>query len=90
MTLYRLTFQTEILVDASDEREAERIGLENIEDEIGNGSIHLYSVKEITSEDQLLRGERGSLPWRNIQRNWAKEPELTVEEILKSRNRETR
>lgn len=86
MTLYRLTFQTEILVDASDECEAERIGLDNIEEEIGNGSIELYSVKEITSEDQLLRWERGSLPWRNIQRDWAKEPELTVKEILRGRN----
>ena len=86
MTLYRLTFQAEILVDASDEREAERIGLQNIEEEIGNGSIELYSVREITSEEQLLRAERGSLPWRNIQRDLAKEPELTVEEILKGRN----
>ena len=86
MTLYRLTFQTEILVDASDEREAERIGYNNLEEEIGNGNTNVYSIKEITAEDQLLRGERGSLPWRNIQRDWAKEPELTVEEILRGRN----
>jgi hypothetical protein len=86
MTLYRLTFQTEILVDASDEREAERIGYNNLEEKIGNGNTNVYSIKEITTEEQLLRGERGSLPWRNIQRDWAKEPELTVEEILKERS----
>ena len=81
MSLYRVTLQSEILIDCENEHEAERIAYSNIEYEIGNGNVQLYSIKEITSEEQLLRAERNSLPWRSRARD--REPERTVEEILR-------
>jgi hypothetical protein len=78
MALYRVTFQTEILVDCVDPREAESIGFRNLSEEIRSSSV--YKVEKIDSVDQLHREERGSLPWRARERSG--EPELRVEEIL--------
>ena len=80
MPIYRVTFQTELLVDCDDESEAERIGYDNLEEEVRNGFSDIISVRNITSSDQLRKGERGSLPWRSSERRG--EPELLVEEIL--------
>ena len=80
MKLYRVTFHTSILVEAPDEREAERIGDRNLECEVRNGGSEVWSTEELESEDQLHRDERGSLPWRSSDRR--EEPERTVDEIL--------
>jgi hypothetical protein len=78
--LYRVTFLTEILIDARDECEAERIGDRNLESEVRNCGSEVYRIEELKSVDQLRRVERGSLPWRATERGG--EPELLVEEIL--------
>jgi hypothetical protein len=80
MKLYRVTFHTEILVEANDEREAERIGDRNLESEVRNGSSEVWSTEYLESVLQLRRNEWGSLPWRSPERSM--EPELRVEEIL--------
>jgi len=78
MALYRVTFQTQIIVDCVDPHEAERIGFWNLSEEIRGSSV--YKVDKIDSVDQLHREEHGSLPWRAMERSG--EPELRVEEIL--------
>jgi hypothetical protein len=80
MPLYRVTFHTEILVEAQDEREAERIGDRNLGSEVMNGGSEVWNTEVLESVDQLRRDERGSLPWRSSERRG--EPELYVEEIL--------
>jgi len=80
MKLYRVTFHTELLVEANDEREAERIGDRNLESEVRNGSSEVWSTELLDHEKQLRRDERGSYPWRSSTRHG--EPELRVEEIL--------
>ena len=83
MPLYRVTFQTEILIDARDEREAERIGDRNLESEVRNCGSEVYRIEELKSVDQLHREEHGSLPWKA--RKKMDEPELRVEEILEGK-----
>ena len=78
MALYRVTYQTQIIVDCVDPHEAESIGFRNLPEEIRSSSV--YKVDKIDSVDQLHRDERGSLPWRSMERR--DEPELRVEEIL--------
>jgi hypothetical protein len=78
MALYRVTYQTQILVDCNNPLEAESIGFRNLREEIRSSSV--YKVDKIDSVDQLHREERGSLPWRSTERRG--EPELRVEEIL--------
>jgi len=80
MPLYRVTFQTSLLVEAHDELEATSIGFENLGDEVSNRSSELWRIESLESIDQLRREERGSLPWRSTERR--DEPELRVEEIL--------
>jgi len=81
MKLYRVTFQTSLLVEAQDDLEAERIGYKNIREE----ACKLSSIDEVKEEKQLRRSERNSLPWRSRARY--DEPELTVEQILKGASR---
>ncbi len=82
MKLYRVIFTTEMMVECEDERDAERIGYRCLIDEVRNGgSTTTYRVEEVRSVDELRRGERGSLPWRDSRRYG--EPEVRVEELLK-------
>ena len=82
MALYRITFHTSIIVESRDEREAQHIGYKNLVEEVRNGGSEPYHTEPITTVDQLHRGERGSYPWRDSQRDLNGEPEKTVEEIL--------
>lgn len=82
MALYRVTFTTDLLVEADSESEAIRIGDRNLPEEVTNRRAFGANVKHITSADQLFSDERGSLPWRDSQRNLNGEPEKTVDEIL--------
>lgn len=82
MPIYRVTFHTEVLVEANNEREAQRIGYHNLKEEVENGHSSLYTIDHITSVDQLRREERDCLPWRAMERNWKGEPERYIEEIL--------
>lgn len=81
MPIYRVTFTTEMLIDAENEGEAERIGYDHLVDEVGNGISEVLTVRSITSLDQLQKFEKGSLPWRSSARRG--EPEKTVGDILK-------
>ena len=82
MPIYRITFQTELLVDCETEGEAERIGFKHLEDEVRNGTSEVYLVEKLDSVDQLRRAERGSLPWRRYERNSMGESFYMVDEIL--------
>lgn len=77
MSIYRVTFETSLLVDCSNEKEAERIGLNFVNQEIPE----LISIESITRTDQLLDVEKGSLPWRSWD-SAADKLELKVEQIL--------
>jgi hypothetical protein len=80
MAIYRVTFTTDLLVEADTLPNAIRIGYANLEDEVKNGcSKHLQPVR-ITSVDQLKDGEHNSLPWRDPSRR--NDPELEVDKIL--------
>jgi hypothetical protein len=83
MKIYRLKFETEILVECETEEEAEKIGHSSVEYEVRNGMLELFSLEELESENDLQSYERGSLPWRSFKRR--DEPELTVDQILKAR-----
>lgn len=80
MTIYRVTFATDLLVEADVLSDAVHIGHANLEEEVRNRcSKHLQTVI-ITSVDQLQNGERRSLPWRDYARR--NEPEVDVNTIL--------
>lgn len=81
MPIYRVTFTTQLLVEAGSEKDAERIGSSCLVDEVRNGGSEVYRTEEITSPLSLLTRKRGSLPWRDWKR--VGEPEITVDEILK-------
>ena len=85
MPIYRVTFQTELLIDCENETEAEKIGYDNVDYEVRNGICDITSMKLIESANQLRRGEHNSLPWRANSRNWSHEPEKTVQQILESK-----
>lgn len=82
MPIYRVTFQTELLVDCDDEREAERIGFKHLEEEVGNRHSEVYRVEKLENLYELKRAERGSLPWRSEDRSNSGVPYRTVDEIL--------
>jgi len=48
MPIYRVTFQTEMLIDCENEGEAERIGYRNLPDEVGNGTTVRGSIVKTT------------------------------------------
>ena len=77
MKLYRVTFHTSLLVEAHDEKEAERVGYKNLK---GEDVSEIWSIEPVEEVKQLLREERGALPWRSPER--ANEPVACVEEIL--------
>lgn len=80
MAIYRVTFTTDLLVEADTLPNAIRIGYANLEEEVKNRcSKHLQPVR-ITSVDQLQDGEHRSLPWRDSSRK--DEPEMNVNAIL--------
>jgi hypothetical protein len=80
MAIYRVTFTTDLLVEADSLPNAIRIGYANLEEEVKNRfSKHLQPVR-ITSIDQLKDGEHNSLPWRDPSRR--NDPELEVEILL--------
>jgi len=80
MTIYRVTFTTDLLVEADTLSDAIHIGYANLEEEVKNRrSRHLQPVI-ITSVDQLQDGEHRSLPWRDYARR--NEPEVDVNTIL--------
>lgn len=81
MKLYRVTFQTEMMVECEDERDAERIGFKHLVDEVENRGSDVFSIKLLESPDEVRRWERGSLPWRSDDRRG--EPEVVVEELLR-------
>ena len=81
MKIYRVTFTTQLLVEAGSEEDAERIGSSFLSDEVRNGGSEVYRTEEITSPLGLLTRERGSLPWRDWKR--VGEPEITVDDILR-------
>lgn len=83
MPIYRVSFLTDLLVDCDNEKEAERIGFNHLIDEVDNRGSEVFSIKLLESPDQVRRWERGSLPWRDPQRDLRGEPEKPVEQILK-------
>lgn len=83
MAIYRVSFLTDLLVECDNEKEAERIGFNHLIDEVDNRGSDVFSIKLLESPDQVRRWERGSLPWRNSQRDHLGEPEKTVDQILK-------
>ena len=82
MAIYRISFLTELLVDCESEKEAERIGFNHLNEEVDNRGSEVFSIKLIESPEQIRRWEKGSLPWRDSQRDLRGEPEKPVEQIL--------
>lgn len=82
MAIYRVTFQTEMLIDCETEGEAERIGYHYLQDEVRNGS-NIYRIEKVETVNQLRRNEIGSLPWRDSY--MVGMPETRVEEILEAK-----
>lgn len=87
MPIYRVTFTTQLLVEAGSEEDAEWIGSYFLVDEVRNGGSEVYSIEEIRSPLSLLTRERGSLPWRDWKR--VGEPEVIVDDILQVRSSTT-
>lgn len=81
MALYRVTFETDIIVEANDEASAIKIGKCNLFEEARNELSKLSKIQIINSDSCLEQGEGYSLPWRDLSRSG--EAELTVFQILK-------
>ena len=81
MPIYRVTFTTQLLVEAGSEEDAERIGSYFLADEVRNGGSQAYATEEVRSTGDLLTRERGSLPWRDWK--MVGEPEVIVDDILR-------
>lgn len=80
MPIYRVTFHTNLLVECENENEAEKIGLQNLNDEIKNGLSSVFNICTIESSDELRAEESYSLPWRSNDRK--REPDRDVNDIL--------
>jgi hypothetical protein len=80
--IYRISFLTDLLVECESEKEAEMIGFKHLTDEVDNRGSEVFSIKLLESPDQVRRWERGSLPWRDTQRDLRGEPQKPVEQIL--------
>lgn len=82
MAIYRISFLTELLVECESEKEAEHIGFNHLIEEVDNRGSEVFSIKLLESPEQIRRWEKGSLPWRDSQRDLHGEPEKPVEQIL--------
>jgi isopentenyldiphosphate isomerase len=82
MTIYRVTFHIDLLVDCENEQDAKWIGYKNLPDEVRNYSLTTipWSIRRVESAGELRREEHGSLPWRDPPGR--EEPEFTVDELL--------
>lgn len=78
MKIYRVTIQTDILVEAENEVDAEKIALDNFREE----TPEFYSAIEIDNLNKLTSDEQLSLPWRSWERRG--EDDLTIKEILEN------
>lgn len=65
MKIYRVTFETSVLVACDDEKQAEFIGRCHLKDEVDNGHSHVLSCDQITNTSELSGDERYSYPWRS-------------------------
>ena len=83
MAIYRVSVLTDLLVECENEKEAEMIGFKHLIDEVDNRGSEVFSIKLLESPDQVRRWERGSLPWRDTQRDLRGEREKPVEQILR-------
>jgi hypothetical protein len=68
MTIYRIKFQTEVLVDATSEWEAEKFAQENLVKEIEDGRFEISFVERLKSVNQLRGNEVNIFPWKNKSR----------------------
>jgi len=80
MSIYRVTFTTDLLVECENENEAEMIGFKNLHDEVKNCLSSVFSIVKLESSEQLHEGEHYSLPWRSVDRK--SEAEADVNDIL--------
>lgn len=82
MTIYRLTFTTDLLIDCDNEEQAVHLGYKNLMYEVRNNTSDLTHIQKIESISQIRRHEKNSLPWRDSSRR--DEPEKTVNQILEN------
>lgn len=80
MKLYRVTFQTSVLVECKDAQEAEQIGRKFLGVEVDNGGAGVLLFEELRKRSDLMSSEVGSLPWRSHDR--CSDPEVKIEELL--------
>lgn len=83
MKLYRVSFLTQLLVEAEDPNQAINIAKLHQHQEITD----LDSVEQINNVTDLFPIEKGILPWRSSDRR--NEAEKPVEEILKEKHHGT-
>ena len=80
MKIYRVKFETDLLVEAESPAAASRIGRGFLIEEVGNGMSKVGVIVELRTQGDLRHGEHFSLPWRDrVRRN---EPEVVVRDLL--------
>ena len=82
MKIYRVTFETSVLVACDDEKQAEFIGATHLNDEVSNGHSIVTSNEHITRISELYNDETFSYPWCSPLRKGLQEK--NVNEILES------
>lgn len=61
--LYRISFLTEMLVDADNAFEAERIGYNNLSEEVKRSISEVCEVSQVKAIKDLKKSEYDALPW---------------------------
>ncbi len=80
MKIYRVTFQTELLVEAETEEHSIKLGSKFLKEEVLNGTSDLIDVELINSKKKLKLEEINSIPWRDP--SIKRDKDYYVEEIL--------
>jgi len=79
--LYRISFLTEMLVDADNPFEAERIAYNNLTNEVKKRISEVQEICLLSSIEQLKTNEHEIFPWMSPENN-GDSVQLTTEEIL--------
>ena len=80
MPIYRIKFETTLMVEANSEDEAVSVAKENLLEEVKNDFSQIVKKEIITDVEQLSDSEKYSLPW--LSKSIDDKYDLEVFEIL--------
>jgi hypothetical protein len=84
MKLYKVSFVTDLFVEALNDDDAEAIAIRHLVEEVNKNVSDVTDVEEITSHKQVVPEVLESLPWRSHFRH--NEPKETIMQLLDNMN----